>query len=548
MTPMLRICLSLVAAALAPAIAIAQEPKSSMVVVFDASGSMYGRVGTDIKIDAAKSVLRDVLKDVPTQVEVGLVVYGHRRPGDCADIETIALLGTNPADIATRAQSISPKGRTPIADSLRAAAKLFAGKDTPSTLLLISDGIETCQGDPCALARELKAQGTKLVIHTVGFGVGADAANQLQCIAKEGGGKYYDAKDRAALSKALFEVRQSVVEQRPPPKPLVVEAPKAELSKTKTIQIAGPGTIKLKPAPWVKMPVFSWTVIDPETGEQKGQAREDSMRIKAGEYQIVWRQGQFNSSDVPLSSIVIVPASQTIEVPIDTGLSLVAPQGTAAPFQWWLRREGEKEMLAAFSGTLDPQVVPAGRYELGWQQDQFGSTAVVLGAIEIQPGKLNEQPLDYGLQVQKAEWVPGEPFDFQLATKDGKELGRWSKFGTHLAPPGQYILVYRQSQFDHDDVVWGEVTVPAHGFAKIVIDSGIRFKPPAGAKPPWRAYFIDLDTKAEHFWGGTKNWQPVPLPPGRYRLDWQDAQFGTERTTLLDEFKIEPGTLVELQM
>ena len=84
------------------------------------------------------------------------------------------------------------------------------------------------------------------------------------------------------------------------------------------------------------------------------------------------------------------------------------------------------------------------------------------------------------------------------------------------------------------------MTVPAHGFAKVAIDSGIRFKPQQGTKPPFRAYFIDLDTKVEHFWGGAENWQSVPLPPGRYRLDWQEAQFGTERTTLLDELKSSP--------
>src|SRR5205085_463622 len=89
MMPVLRACLWIAAAVLTPAIAIAQEPKSSMVMVFDASGSMYGRVGADIKIDAAKSVLRDLLKEVPKDVEVGLVVYGHRRVGDCADIETV---------------------------------------------------------------------------------------------------------------------------------------------------------------------------------------------------------------------------------------------------------------------------------------------------------------------------------------------------------------------------------------------------------------------------------------------------------------------------
>ena len=60
-----------------------------------------------------------------------------------------------------------------------------------------------------ALAKELKAQGVDLVIHTVGFGVAAKAAGQLQCIAEAGDGNYYQANDRTAFSDALFAVREA---------------------------------------------------------------------------------------------------------------------------------------------------------------------------------------------------------------------------------------------------------------------------------------------------------------------------------------------------
>ena len=99
--------------------------------------------------------------------------------------------------------AMQPKGMTPITEALRQAAGQLSKPDRPATIILVSDGIETCKGDPCALAKELAAKGSKLVIHTVGFGVNDAAARQLQCIAQAGGGNYYSANDRVSLSKAL---------------------------------------------------------------------------------------------------------------------------------------------------------------------------------------------------------------------------------------------------------------------------------------------------------------------------------------------------------
>ena len=142
-------------------------------------------------------------------------------------------------------------------------------------------GPQILQGDPCALAEILRAGGIDLVIHTVGLGVGDDAQRQLQCIAEKGGGNYYHADSSEALRKALYAVRDATAKQEPPPPPPAApKLPEAKAGGSKRIAIAGPGTIVLKPAPWVKMPPYRWSVADAETGDQKGQSTSDRLRVK----------------------------------------------------------------------------------------------------------------------------------------------------------------------------------------------------------------------------------------------------------------------------
>lgn len=526
------------------------QKQSNLVVVLDGSGSMWGRIqGDQMKIVEAKKVTRELLEDVPPEVNLGFVVYGHRRKGDCADIETIAPLGTEPSAIAAAVEAIVPRGKTPITDSLRHAAGLLSGTDNPSTLVLVSDGIETCRGDPCALARELKAGGIDLVIHTVGFGVGDEAASQLQCVAEAGGGNYYHVTDGNQLRDALFAVREAVAEREPPPPPPVQPQPEQQQSASTTVILIGPGTIELEPASWVQMEPYYWKIVDPETGEDKGQAKEKHMKVRAGEYQLVWRQTRFKNNDVPLAEIVSVPAGKTVKVPIDTGLQIAVPEGMPPPWRWWLRREGMDEPFATFSETLDPQVIPAGRYQLGWHQYRFESPAVPIGRVEVQPGQLNHYVADHGFQVRPAQWVNTEElWGIWLVDDDGTELGPWQTFETHLAPPGQYTVRYQQTRFRHSPVTWGSIEITEESFAAIDVNSGVRFKAQAVTTPPYRAYFVNLDSGEEVWWGGAKEWEAIPLPPGRYRLDWWEKRFETQRMTLLDEFAVKPGALIEFQM
>lgn len=540
---------------------------SDLVFLLDGSGSMWGRAGTEVKILEARRVMADLLADLPPGVDLGLVAYGHRRKGDCTDVETLAALGTPASAIAERVETVTPLGKTPITGALEQGAELLAGRPGRRTLVLVSDGIETCAGDPCALAERLHAEDIELVIHTVGFDVGADAQRQLRCIAEKGGGRYYHAADGEALRRALLGLRDAAAHSEPPPPPPAPpELPEVETAAGRVV-VAGPGTLLLKPAPWIDMPPYRWRVLDAESGEVVGTSKSDRLRVPPGEYRLVWRQTQNHHTDVPLTEVVSVASRQTVEVPIDTGLRLTVPEGIAPPYRWSLREIGasmaerptqrrldtSRGDAAVFKGTIDPQVVPAGIYRLLWWQDESLASALELGPVFITAGRLNEHVLASGLVVRGADWLEGEPYRYLLLGAGNRAMGHWKRFGPQLAPPGRWILTYRHDESAYpQDVGWTTVEIPENGFATVAIDSGVRFVTAPDTPLPYKVVFVPLDREdgAEIEWKGkfAGSWSPVPLPPGRYRLDWWEDEHRTERMTLIEEFEVPESTLVEVEL
>jgi hypothetical protein len=184
-------------------------------LILDASGSMWGRVEGREKIVIAKEVLTDLIGKLPKDIQVGLTVYGHRSKGDCNDIQLLVPTEKgNRKILADRIASIVPKGKTPIAGSLEVVAKHLRQLEGNTTVILVSDGKETCGGDPCALVRRLIVQGVNLKMFVVGFDVTDEEREQLFCIAETGGGQYFDARNAEQLMTAISTVKDKVVEQR----------------------------------------------------------------------------------------------------------------------------------------------------------------------------------------------------------------------------------------------------------------------------------------------------------------------------------------------
>ena len=186
-----------------------------VVIVYDASGSMWGQIDGTSKMEIAQDVMADLINEWDNDANLGLVAYGHRREGDCTDIETLIEPGPldKPSFIDT-VNAIKPKGKTPISASLQHAADLLSYRDTQATIVLISDGLETCNADPCELSEQLAKQGVKLTAHVVGFDLEDEAHASLACIADNTGGIFVPANNAEELHDALDQV-QSAMDQQP---------------------------------------------------------------------------------------------------------------------------------------------------------------------------------------------------------------------------------------------------------------------------------------------------------------------------------------------
>lgn len=194
---------------LTPGIAVAADPQSELVMVLDSSGSMQEVDDSGLaRIDAAKSALVRAVDGLPPDARVGLRVYGatvaeRSDPAACKDSQLVVPVG--PAAKPTLKAAIAkyrPYGETPIAYSLQQAAGDL-GAHGKRTILLVSDGEETCAADPCAVARSIHDRGIDLTIDVVGLKVDGKARQQLRCIADAGGGTYYDAQRIEDLTKTL---------------------------------------------------------------------------------------------------------------------------------------------------------------------------------------------------------------------------------------------------------------------------------------------------------------------------------------------------------
>ena len=244
--------LLLAALCLRPTPVPAAPAPAPTLIILDASSSMTEVIKGETKIAIAKRVVRELVESMPDNARLGLVVYGHRQQNDCNDIELlIPPAKLDRAAFIAAVNAIRPRGRTPLAASLEFAARALESNRQAGNVILVTDGAETCNGDPCATAARLKAAGVAFVVHVVAFDLSAKEAQKISCIAAETGGRFLEASDAASLKDALNVAVAEVVRaapaapppSAPPPRPAPPPPPPPPPPEPET-----PVTLKTEPA------------------------------------------------------------------------------------------------------------------------------------------------------------------------------------------------------------------------------------------------------------------------------------------------------------
>lgn len=226
---------------------VAQEADSASILIYDASGSMWGQLDGGIsKVEVAREVIGDFFVSRDNSIPLGVIAYGHNRRGDCSDIEVVANVGINdPVGLSSSLNQLNPRGMTPITDSLSLAASMIPPTAESADIILVTDGLETCEADPCALAAQLAEEGIAIRAHVVGFGLTREEGEVMACVADATGGLLLTPQTGQELADALRQVAQ-VPAPEPEPEPVAEAAfdmgSKAEAGHNYSIRWNGEAT------------------------------------------------------------------------------------------------------------------------------------------------------------------------------------------------------------------------------------------------------------------------------------------------------------------
>ena len=503
------------------------------MIVLDASGSMWGQIDGRAKIDVARETLGTVLKSVPVGTELGLMVYGHREKGSCSDIELAVPPGAGTGDaINSFVAGINPKGKTPISHAVEQAADILKYTEDKATVVLVTDGLETCEADPCALASALESKGVDFTTHVVGFGLTEEEGRQVACLAENTGGKYFQASDATQLVAALTETvaeapmskpAQEVAVAEPEPEPV----PAIEFNTELDSVLADGG-----PSLGDNNDVF-WQIFKADAnGQPAGETIETQYKGKysgnypPGKYVAVATLQSSIKREVPFE--VKDGAVATPFVNFDAGLLTIKPKRTPQDAE----ADGNAAVQIAFGDYSTTYYGTAKFYASAGDVTLNGSIgpAKVTETVTVKAGETIERDLviGSGIVLNKAIYAEGGPevdsgdtfFEVVAANKsiDGTRKVVAYSYGTGTKldiPPGDHVLTAKLGSATGEipfSVKAGEMTE-----VTVNLNAGVLAITASGAN------FIEIISAAKDIQGNQKSlsynygteWQDT-LPPGDY--------------------------------
>ena len=305
--------------ALLPAVTAAQD--NAAILILDASGSMWTQLDDgSSRIEVARDVLGDFLAARDPAQPLGAIAYGHNRRSDCSDIEVLApVAAQDSAALGARLRSLNPRGKTPLADALRRAATQIPQISEAIDIVLVTDGLETCGGDVCAVAADLAAMGVQVRAHVVGFGLSEQDIAQVACVADATGGLIFSTQSGAELADALLRTTTVVVADDLPDG-------QAQLNLTIRADIAGrPDSVQFSAQNTATGETLALGTLD------FAQSGALPATLAAGEWRIVADAGDLGRGEEMIQ--VIAADNRTIYVPFQGLLPSLDMQPSTGAFR-----------------------------------------------------------------------------------------------------------------------------------------------------------------------------------------------------------------------
>jgi len=469
----------------------AAKPLGRAMLVLDASGSMWGQIDGVNKIVIARETIADLVGNWDPKLSLGLTAYGHRRKGDCGDIQVLLQPGAAPVgEIAARVNALNPKGKTPLSDAVVTAARALDHTNQPATVILVSDGLETCNADPCAVARDLAKTGVEFVTHVIGFDIKPEERANLECMATETGGSYHDANNAAELQTALTAVTTTAVKSVSADRLVGVltagGAPyKNAFLRWRVFPAAADGT---RAGPMVAETIDSRLRLEVPPGRYLATAQVDAARADAVVEVI---EGEPKTHEVPLG-FATVRADYTLakDKPAETGDARWAVFETDAngvavsPAAW--ATVAPRATYAVNAGTHIVTVEAGGASAHRPVTLEPGETKAVTVSLGVGTVRLQPRVVDGGAaftgEARWQLWIRNPPGSENKWTRGPAEVGRAAVF---RAPSGEHSIEITIGGTYHKferPVFEAGVTID-HPFSLDLGFAQVRVRPKAGADP-----------------------------------------------------------------
>lgn len=190
-------------------------PPTRVIVMIDGSGSMAGRMGGRSKLELARQAALGFVDGLPASVQTSLLVFGQQgdnsqagKAKSCSAIDVLAPMAADRGPLRAALGQVRAVGWTPLAAGLDRAEALLAASATPDeqVIYVVSDGEETCGGDPVAAARRINSGRTRAIVNVIGFNLPPREAAKLTAVAKAGGGGFVNLSNAAELARATAQL------------------------------------------------------------------------------------------------------------------------------------------------------------------------------------------------------------------------------------------------------------------------------------------------------------------------------------------------------